>query len=137
MSALVKARSVLDLDFAGTHYVTFSSRDEDTGHVLRSATFSAQDYEDMGRPEQVTITIEPGDQLTDAVEPPATSNTTIAEHVELVAPGEDRQTGLWINGKPAGFAVDKELFVEAVPLRPHLVQIAIWARRVTLPERVR
>ncbi|WP_311208789.1 MULTISPECIES: hypothetical protein [unclassified Aeromicrobium] len=60
---LTKARSVLDLDGAFDTSPTFTSRDEDNGLIRRGLSMSEQDYNDMGRPERVTVTIEPGDRL--------------------------------------------------------------------------
>ncbi|KQP83728.1 hypothetical protein [Aeromicrobium sp. Leaf291] len=62
---LTKTRSVLDLvpNALSDDLAVFASHDEDTGQVLRSVRFSQRDHDDMGRPEQVTVTIEPGDLL--------------------------------------------------------------------------
>ena len=136
MSGLTKARSVLDFSRGGTTHVTFASKDEDTGEVQRSVIIRLQDYEDMGRPEQVTITIEPGDRLNEP-EPKTPSNRTIVEHVELVGHEAGRQGGLYINGEPAGFAIERDVAVRYEHDRPLVVSVGIFADKVTLPERKR
>lgn len=147
MSALSKARSVLDLDGASANYATFSSRDEDTRKILRTATISAQDYAEMGRPEQVTVTIEPGDRLNDvdetreAVEELAATEVTrpdIAREVELVGrrDGTGRPPGLYVNGEPAPWVIADGAYVEVDPVTgAHIVRVGILTGKVTLPER--
>lgn len=69
MAVLSKSRSVLEREpnwrDCGDETVWFESVNEDTDLVDRSITFSIKDWVDMGSPETITITIEPGDRLND------------------------------------------------------------------------
>jgi hypothetical protein len=43
--------------------VTFIAADEDTGRVDRAVVLRYGDFIDLGSPEQITVTVEPGDML--------------------------------------------------------------------------
>jgi hypothetical protein len=49
------------------HLVMFGTADEDTGMVTSEIVVIHEIYADLGSPDQVTITIEPGDQLNTEV----------------------------------------------------------------------
>ncbi len=62
---LMKAQSVLKIEEprgAGAP-AWFSVRDEDTGLPIRTVILDPQDFEDLGEPKQITVTIEPGDKI--------------------------------------------------------------------------
>jgi hypothetical protein len=63
-----KIRSVLDLaaDQPFEGYTAFEQEDEDGEAAwLKQYVIPTQDWEDMGSPEMVTVTIVPGDTLTE------------------------------------------------------------------------
>ena len=66
---LSRARTVMDLitpRHGGAHdHAYFASRSDDDGSIQRSCSIPHQDWDDMGRPTRVTVTIEPGDLLND------------------------------------------------------------------------
>ena len=64
MPRLARKRTVYDYDRRDTHAnrVWFSI-DEDTENLGRTVLMSLQDWEDMGSPEHVTVSIRPGDLL--------------------------------------------------------------------------
>jgi hypothetical protein len=41
----------------------FAQRDEDTQDLLSSVWVNKQTFDDLGQPDQITVTIEPGDRL--------------------------------------------------------------------------
>lgn len=63
---MTKTQKVLILsgrNLTGTH-VDFTQREEDPPHPLLTAVFiKNDDWQEMGRPETITVTIEPGDLL--------------------------------------------------------------------------
>lgn len=70
MAAPVKSQTVLEL-FSGTiiggaifrHPDRHEQRENRTEHVCREFSMTHRDWVDMGKPDQITITIEPGDKL--------------------------------------------------------------------------
>ncbi len=71
MTYLLKTTSVLDrhtlLDKSAQQPLsqTFIQRDEETGLATRFVTLLVGDWEDLGRPDRITVSIEPGDTLND------------------------------------------------------------------------
>jgi hypothetical protein len=63
MTRLIKSQKVLDYlgPTADVHY--FGTPDEDSGNVMLGYKLTQRDFDDFGRPEKLTITIEPGDKL--------------------------------------------------------------------------
>jgi hypothetical protein len=67
-STLIRMASVMDREtFHVIHGddVAFTTRCDDSGHVQRTLAFSRRDWEDMGRPDRLTVTVEPGDRLNE------------------------------------------------------------------------
>lgn len=66
---MTKTRCIMKREFSSeldgriTH--TFRMRYEDTNVIQRTVELDAEDWEEMGRPETITVTIEPGDRLND------------------------------------------------------------------------
>jgi hypothetical protein len=67
---LTKSRSVLrivaeDLSQVDENVVAFSNFDDPTieSPVLRTTTISRRDWESMGEPDTITVTVEPGDTI--------------------------------------------------------------------------
>lgn len=58
---LEKSRSVLYKRYLASKFVVFSDNGNDEGD--KEVIFSKMDWEDMGSPFEVTVTIEPGDKL--------------------------------------------------------------------------
>lgn len=69
MGALLKTRSILTHDVrfpddeGGRQW--FIQSDEETGVVNRRVYVDSTTFEDLGQPEVITLTVEPGDQLND------------------------------------------------------------------------
>ena len=61
--ALTKQRVVMDADYANAEYIQFT---EEPGFA-RTIRLDRHDWADMGEPETITVTIEPGDLLNEAV----------------------------------------------------------------------
>jgi hypothetical protein len=61
----VRSRRLLDLAVApaGETWFTFAQADEDTGLATTVLKMSEQSWLNLGSPAQLTVTIEPGDQL--------------------------------------------------------------------------
>lgn len=72
---LTRTRTVMDLlndplPDAGAVAPTFVSvDDDDPSRIRRSVHIEYQAWLDMGSPRQITVTIEPGDQLTPELQP--------------------------------------------------------------------
>lgn len=65
---LTQTRSVLHLAVdatTNTHTVFRYLSDDDGPYQYREVTLDFADWDDMGRPDQITITIEPGDLLNE------------------------------------------------------------------------
>lgn len=65
MATLTATRSVMT--FVGRHgdWARFEAYDEDSGRLRRRVSFLAYEWDDMGCPRVVTLTIEPGDRLNE------------------------------------------------------------------------
>lgn len=69
MATLVKSQSVLKLEYQGKYYTRFGHPDvnaddkDRTFHADRVLSMSSQDWKELGKPREVTITIEQGDKL--------------------------------------------------------------------------
>ena len=63
----IKSQSVLKLSWEneGSTVVIFRGTDEDIPSYYRSHTMERDHWEELGRPEEITLTIEPGDTLND------------------------------------------------------------------------
>lgn len=46
--------------------VVFQAHNDDDGRLETEVTYSRHSWNDMGRPETITLTIEPGDHLNEA-----------------------------------------------------------------------
>lgn len=66
MNALVKHRVVVKLDAEMRKFVSFVADTE--GPDYEEVTLPRNLWEDMRKPETITITVEPGDTLNDASE---------------------------------------------------------------------
>ena len=77
MVQLSKTISVMDIGPVLPEHtmVYFHSIDEDTQQVSRSVVISREDWDDLGRPTQITNTIVPGDRLN--VGDPAVMGTPV------------------------------------------------------------
>lgn len=62
-AVLSKTRSVLDRLIANDKGAYFDFADDDFSRS-RLTHLDAQSYRDLGEPEQITVTVEPGDTLT-------------------------------------------------------------------------
>lgn len=64
---LIKSSTVLDnkTEYYDDEVVTFYNKDDDTGMVNKIFTMPKDFWEELGSPEVVTITIEPGDKLNE------------------------------------------------------------------------
>lgn len=60
---LTKTTSVLNLHAGSRHRTSFASVDDDTGAIDREVWMSGRTWEELGGPEQITVTIKPGDRL--------------------------------------------------------------------------
>jgi len=64
---LERLRSVMELQPAtpddAPGAVTFASTDDDTGEPTKAVVLRRDDWDDMGRPETITVTVELGDRL--------------------------------------------------------------------------
>jgi len=60
---LTKTTRIMELTGAGNSRITFSQYDEETGFMLSRTQMKRELWEDLGKPEVVTMTIEPGDKL--------------------------------------------------------------------------
>jgi hypothetical protein len=60
---LTQTRKILSKMYHSEGLVVFAQFDDDTSEIRCSTTLVEQDWEDMGRPEQITIAVEPGDKL--------------------------------------------------------------------------
>lgn len=47
------------------NFIPFELAEEDTGMVTRTVVLARRDVDDMGWPEKITVTIEPGDKLNE------------------------------------------------------------------------
>ncbi len=63
MNTLTKTRMVLHLRTAMADEVEFSREPDEPGDIPAIVWLSRTDWSDMGEPQTVTITIEPGDLL--------------------------------------------------------------------------
>lgn len=66
MGGLERARTVMhreDVIPRVVGHVVFVSRSDDDGSILRTTSFAEELYRDFGEPDQITVTIEPGDLL--------------------------------------------------------------------------
>jgi hypothetical protein len=64
--SLTRSRCVMDLDPGQIQYPddpVFVCRHEDTGDITRTVVLATADWDLMGRPERVTVSVEPGDLL--------------------------------------------------------------------------
>lgn len=59
---LLKTQRVLDHSMRTDHHVSFSSPD-DTMDRLTFVAIANEVWEDLGKPECITVTVEPGDKL--------------------------------------------------------------------------
>lgn len=66
MTTLSKTRSILTVSSVSAHSVQFASYDEEAGGLERLVQLSKYDWDDLGRPKEITLTIEPGDKLDEA-----------------------------------------------------------------------
>lgn len=65
MAIMSRTRRILDLTATGSdETVAFSQADDDSNVVTTYLTVERSTWADLGSPTQVTITIEPGDNLT-------------------------------------------------------------------------
>lgn len=62
---LSKTTTVMHHELDVGAHVKLVSRDDDTGGIHRAALMTRADWQDMGEPETITVTIEPGDLLND------------------------------------------------------------------------
>lgn len=62
---LLKHKTVLGLATTNGPRVRFSREPEEDGDIPDTVYISWADWEDMGRPEVVTVTVEPGDLLNE------------------------------------------------------------------------
>lgn len=62
-ATLSKAQSVLSHEPTSDHPNRYIQYDEETNRVRRYVEFDSDLAEDLGYPDQVTISIEPGDRL--------------------------------------------------------------------------
>ena len=63
MGSLVATRSVMTLAGRAGDLVRFEAYDEESGFLRRRVALMAFDWMDMGCPQVVTVTVEPGDLL--------------------------------------------------------------------------
>jgi hypothetical protein len=61
MATITKTKSVLHADRHSER--TFVQRDEDSGVLRRKVYLDITTYQDLGSPDTVTVTVEPGDTL--------------------------------------------------------------------------
>lgn len=64
-TTLTKTRSILTRIATGRTHVSFASHSEDDGSIDRHVEVRRATWDDLGQPEQITLTIEPGDLLND------------------------------------------------------------------------
>ena len=62
---LTKTQTVMEFDLVDSGHVYFSSKDDDTSDRLRGFNMEENDWNDMGSPLEITVTVEPGDRLND------------------------------------------------------------------------
>lgn len=62
---LLKHQTVLGLSTTNGPRVRFSREREEDGDVNDTVYISRADWDDMGRPETITVTVEPGDLLNE------------------------------------------------------------------------
>jgi len=63
-TALTKMVCLMERDMGtGVGFVDFVARDDDTGEMTREVSLSVEDFQLLGEPRQLTVTIEPGDKL--------------------------------------------------------------------------
>lgn len=60
---LTKTERIYEKVAATSHLVMFAQQDPDTFMVTSELVILPEDYEDMGSPKTITVTIEPGDRL--------------------------------------------------------------------------
>lgn len=63
MVSLVASRSVLTLAGRAGDLVRFEAYDEESGFLRRRVALMAFDWQEMGCPRVVTVSVEPGDSL--------------------------------------------------------------------------
>ena len=61
---LTKQRVIMDADFANAEYIQFTEQLDEPGFA-RTVRLARRDWDDMGEPETITLTIDPGDLLND------------------------------------------------------------------------
>jgi hypothetical protein len=66
MAELTKTEVVLRLIEGGGDWRDFTDFDDDSGSETVAVSIASERFEEMGCPEKVTVTIEPGDRLNDA-----------------------------------------------------------------------
>jgi hypothetical protein len=62
MTDLTRSKSILELDNITVEGAHFQQTEED-GYASKVLRISLQDYNDFGKPNKLTLTIEPGDNL--------------------------------------------------------------------------
>lgn len=63
MNTLTKTRRILNRGRVADSHAAFHQFDEDTGRPSTEVIIPRATYDDLGQPEQITVTIEPGDLL--------------------------------------------------------------------------
>lgn len=64
MSTLTKHQVVMQRG----QRTTFMARDDDTNHVLDKYVMTRDDFLEMGEPDTITVSVEPGDLLNEETE---------------------------------------------------------------------
>lgn len=63
MPTTVKSERVLELALVNDHYATFVQPNEEGPGYATTLTIASDSFADFGRPEKITLTIQPNDLL--------------------------------------------------------------------------
>lgn len=65
MITCTKTTCVMDLEDPDSGKGFYVMREDDNGNVVRIVKLLDDTWDDLGRPAQITVTIEPGDRMND------------------------------------------------------------------------
>lgn len=83
-TTLIKTQRVLEMQAVETpdEPVTFVQYEDDHGFLTTAVTISATTWRDMGCPDKLTVTLEPGDLLNAPERPEITSTSTYIGEID-------------------------------------------------------